>query len=101
MPAARQIVDVLGAVCVASALASIVILHRLAKANPGTGRADTRYVVRYVRLLGCVFGRSSVSALTPANRRDIVAIRLLHLLFAAAASLMAWSAAPILRAAFR
>jgi len=44
MPAARQIVDALGAVCFASALASIVSLHRLAKTNPGTGCADTRYV---------------------------------------------------------
>ncbi|WP_424683779.1 hypothetical protein [Frateuria sp. YIM B11624] len=99
MPAAEQVVDGLGAVCFASALASIFILHRLAKADPGKGRADAPYLVRYMSLLGRVAGLSPSSARAPADRRDIRTVRVLYLVFAVAAGAMAWSAAPLLRVA--
>ncbi|SEJ18399.1 hypothetical protein SAMN04487997_2661 [Frateuria terrea] len=93
--------DALGAVCFASALASVCILHCLAKAGLGTDRADTRYAIRYLSLLGCVLGLSPVSMPARARRRDLRAVRPLHLVFATAASLMAWFAMPLLRAALR
>jgi hypothetical protein len=99
MPAARPVVHALGAACFASAPACIFLLHRLAEARRREEHADALYLVRYLRRLACVFARSPIPALAPANRRDVRTVRFLRLVFATAASLVAWRAAPHLRAA--